>query len=126
MKKTFSSFLGQVNTVLNPTPDDADTEAILIVDGSDSVKLTKLQEAIYKLQINEKTFLEDPDPALDKQYQCWLEIVDEQHSEESLLKHLTSSVVLNEQYMRLVPDKVSHNLFWKRFVLTFKSLINFK
>lgn len=35
--------LGQVNTVLNPTPDDSDTEAILIVDGSNTVKLTKLQ-----------------------------------------------------------------------------------
>lgn len=35
--------VGQVNTVLNPTPDDSDTEAILIVEGSDTVKLTKLQ-----------------------------------------------------------------------------------
>lgn len=35
--------IGQVNTVLNPTPDDSDTEAILIVEGSDTVKLTKLQ-----------------------------------------------------------------------------------
>lgn len=60
--------------------------------------------------------MKDPEPALDKQYQCWLEIVDEQHSEESLLKHLTSSVVLNEQYMKLVPEKVTHNLFWKRYL----------
>lgn len=39
----FFVVLGQVNTVLNPVPDDSDTEAILIVEGSDTVKLTKLQ-----------------------------------------------------------------------------------
>lgn len=39
-------FAGQMNTALNPTPDDSDTEAILIVEGSDTVKLTKLQVSI--------------------------------------------------------------------------------
>lgn len=64
--------------------------------------------------MDENTFLKDPEPELDKQYQCWLEIIDDQHSKESLVKHLANSVVLNNQYTRLVPNKVAHNLFWKR------------
>ena len=34
---------GQMNEALNPTPDDSDTEAILIVEGQEAVTLTKLQ-----------------------------------------------------------------------------------
>ncbi|KAF2883553.1 hypothetical protein ILUMI_22617 [Ignelater luminosus] len=118
MKRSFSSFLGQMNNVLNPSPspDDSDTEAILITEGSETVTLTKLQQAIYELQKNEKTFLEDPDPSLNKQYQCWLEIIDDQLTEERLNKHLNSSVTLNNQYLKLVPDNVPHQLFWKRYL----------
>nr|CAH7766418.1 unnamed protein product [Callosobruchus chinensis] len=50
--------LSQMNSVLNPSPDDSDTE-ILIVENSETVELTKLQE-------------------LTKQFKCWLEIVDDQ------------------------------------------------
>lgn len=118
MKRSFSSFLGQMNNVLNPSPspDDSDTEAILITEGSETVTLTKLQQAVYELQKNEKVFLEDPDPSVDKQYQCWLEIIDDQLTEERLTKHLTSSATLNNQYLKLVPDNVPHLLFWKRYL----------
>lgn len=34
--------IGQMNTVLNPSPDDSDTE-ILIVENSETVEMTKLQ-----------------------------------------------------------------------------------
>lgn len=114
MKRSFSTFLGQMNTILNPSPDDSDTEAILITEGSETVPLSKLQRAIYELQKNEKTFLNDPEPSLSTKYECWLEIVDEQLTEERLTKHLTSSEMLNKQYLTLVPDMVSHQLFWKR------------
>lgn len=122
MKRSFSSFLGQMNTVLNPSPDDSDTEAILITEGSESVTLTKLQMAIYELQKNEKTFTQNPEECLNKKYECWLEIIDDQLSEERLTKHLTSSVTLNNQYLSLVPDQVSHQLFWKRYLFR-KALI---
>ncbi|KAK4884870.1 hypothetical protein RN001_001141 [Aquatica leii] len=116
MKRSFSSFLGQMNNVLNPSPDDSDTEAILITEGSEAITLTKLQQIIYELQKNEKTFLEDPDPSLDKQYQCWLEIIESQLDEDRLIKHLTNSTILNNQYRKLVPDRVSHEEFWKRYL----------
>lgn len=103
-----------MNTVLNPTPDDSDTEAIMITEGSEAVTLTKLQKAIYELQKNEKTFTQDPESSLRSKYDCWLEIIEDQLTEERLTKQLTSSQMLNNQYLTLVPDKVSHQLFWKR------------
>jgi hypothetical protein len=42
MKRSVSSFFGQVSSVLNPTPDDEDEEAIVIHD-SQPVVLTKFQ-----------------------------------------------------------------------------------
>lgn len=116
MKRSISSFLGQMNEVLNPSPDDSDTEAILIVENSDPVTLTKLQQSVYKLQKDEKTFLNDPELALKKQYECWLEIIDDQLSEDRIAKHLASSETLKTQYSTLVPNLVSHTLFWKRYL----------
>lgn len=103
-----------MNTVLNPSPDDSDTEAILIVEDSETVTLTKLQRAVYELQKTDTTFTEDPDDELKKKFECWLEIVDDQLSEDRINKHLKSSVVLRNQYEKLVPDTVPHTLFWKR------------
>ena len=42
MKRSVSSFLGQVTSVLNPSPEDDDEEAIVIHD-SEPVVLTKYQ-----------------------------------------------------------------------------------
>lgn len=104
-----------MNTVLNPSPDDSDTEAILIVEDSETVPLTKLQKAIYELQKTEATFINDPEESLIKKFECWLEIIDDQLSEERINKHLKSSIVLKNQYDKLVPDTVPHSLFWKRY-----------
>lgn len=103
-----------MNTVLNPSPDDSDTEAILIVEDSETVTLTKLQKAIYELQKEDTTFTNDPEEVLAKKFECWLEIIDDQLSEDRINKHLTSSNVLRNQYKKLVPDTVPHSLFWKR------------
>ncbi|CAH1965575.1 unnamed protein product [Acanthoscelides obtectus] len=115
MKRSFSSFLGQMNSVLNPSPDDSDTE-ILIVENSETVELTKLQKAIYDLQKNADTFLKDPDESLSKQFRCWLEIVDDQLSDDRIAKYVNSSEILKRQYAKLVPEVVEHHLFWKRYL----------
>ncbi|KAJ8979469.1 hypothetical protein NQ317_002819 [Molorchus minor] len=115
MKRTFSSFLGQMNSALNPSPDDSDTE-ILIVENSETVRLTKLQKVIYELQKDPTTFLCDPEPELGKQFQCWLEIIDDQLSDDRIAKHVNSSEILKNQYAKLVPDIVEHQLFWKRYL----------
>ncbi|XP_065167398.1 BSD domain-containing protein 1-B-like isoform X1 [Atheta coriaria] len=116
MKRSISSFLGQMNEVLNPSPDDSDTEAIMVVDGQETVPLTKLQQAIYELQKSESTFTDDPDESSVKQYQSWLEIIDDELSEERLSRHLLKSQMLKDQYTSLVPLKVEHGAFWKRYL----------
>ncbi|KAL1501529.1 hypothetical protein ABEB36_006834 [Hypothenemus hampei] len=116
VKRSFSTFLGQMNTVLNPSPEDEDTE-ILIVENSETHELTKLQKALYQLQKNADTFLSDPQPYLQEQYQCWLEILEpNQLSDERIVKYVNSSELLKKQYAQLVPDIVDHQLFWKRYL----------
>lgn len=115
MKRSISSFMGQVNNVLNPSPDDSDAE-MLIVENSETVTLNKFQKALYELQKDPITFLEDPDECLQKQYNCWLEIIDDQLSDDRIAKHVNSSEVLKCQYAKLVPEVVEHQTFWKRYL----------
>nr|XP_023019410.1 BSD domain-containing protein 1-A-like isoform X2 [Leptinotarsa decemlineata] len=115
MKRSFSSFIGQMSNVLNPSPDDSDTE-VLIVENSETVTLTKFQKALYELQNDPRTFLCDPEEELHKQFQCWLEIIDDQLCDERIAKQVNSSEVLKRQYAKLVPEIVEHQLFWKRYL----------
>ncbi|ERL88267.1 BSD domain-containing protein 1-A isoform X1 [Dendroctonus ponderosae] len=116
VKRSFSTFLGQMNTVLNPGPDDEDTE-ILIVENSETHQLNKLQQALYELQKDPDTYLSDPAPQLRKQYECWLEILEpDQLSDERIAKQVNSSEVLKQHYAKLVPEVLEHQLFWKRYL----------
>lgn len=124
--------IGQMNTVLNPSPDDSDTE-ILIVENSETVEMTRLQvfiviilllyyfhhnkflqKSLYKLQKDRNTFINHPEEKLSKQFQCWLEMIDDQLSDELIARHVNSSEILKQQYAILVPDFVEHHMFWKR------------
>ncbi|XP_066260710.1 BSD domain-containing protein 1-like isoform X2 [Euwallacea similis] len=116
VKRSFSSFLGQVNTALNPGPDDEDTE-VLIVENSETHQLNNLQRALYELQKTPETYMCDPDPSLKQQYECWLEILDgEQLSDDRIAKHVNSSEVLKKYYAKLVPEILEHQMFWKRYL----------
>ncbi|XP_076269091.1 BSD domain-containing protein 1-B-like [Rhynchophorus ferrugineus] len=116
VKRSFSTFLGQMNTVLNPTPDDSDTE-ILIIENSETHSLSKYQKALYELQKNPETYLCDPDLSLQQQYECWLEILEsDQLSDDRIARHVNSSEVLKKHYAKLVPDVIEHQLFWKRYL----------
>ncbi|XP_077283831.1 uncharacterized protein LOC143909626 isoform X2 [Arctopsyche grandis] len=114
MKKSFSTFLDQVNTVLNPSPDDDDAEAILIIDG-DSVTLTNFQRDLLSLQKLDATYLIAPEgPALASML-AWLEATT-RPSPTILEKHIRSSPVLQEKLERLVPHAVSRDDFWERYL----------
>lgn len=54
MKKSVSSFLGQMSSALNPLPDDED-EALMIV-GSDTVTLSRLQVLNFILIVSLRKF----------------------------------------------------------------------
>lgn len=115
MKKSFSSFLGQVTEALVPSlEDDEETEAVLITaDGT--VTLTGFHKHLAELQAREDTYLEEPADELREKYKRWMEVVEqEQFTEPRLSKHLASSTILNEKYVTLVPSRVAHMEFWKR------------
>lgn len=116
MKKSLSSFFGQVSEALAPTIEDDDTEAVLITsDGV--VTLTGFQKHLADLQANDTTYLTPPDSTLNDNYRRWLEIIDQdQFTQNQLAKQLASSEILNEKYLTLVPEQVSHMEFWKRYL----------
>ncbi|XP_050092947.1 BSD domain-containing protein 1-A-like [Anopheles aquasalis] len=117
MKKSFSSFLGQVTEALVPSlEDDEETEAVLITaDGT--VTLTGFHKHLAELQAREETYIEEPADELREKYKRWMEVVEqEQFTEPRLSKHLASSTILNEKYVTLVPSRVAHMEFWKRYL----------
>jgi len=118
MKKSVSLFLDQMSSALNPLPDDED-EALMIV-GSDTIKLSRLQAQIYTLADDPNTFLMEVDDQLDKRYKAWLDWVKSGDSSllsnEKLTKILNECSPLNDNYQKLVPDSVSHADFWYRFL----------
>uniref|UniRef100_A0A182N271 BSD domain-containing protein n=1 Tax=Anopheles dirus TaxID=7168 RepID=A0A182N271_9DIPT len=117
MKKSFSSFLGQVTEALVPSlEEDEETEAVLITaDGT--LTLTGFYKHLAELQANNDTYLEEPADELREKYKRWMEVVEqEQFTEPRLAKHLASSTILNEKYVTLVPAKVAHMNFWKRYL----------
>ncbi|XP_021914019.1 BSD domain-containing protein 1-like isoform X2 [Zootermopsis nevadensis] len=115
MKRSVSSFFGQVSSVLNPSPEDEDEEAIVIHD-SQPVVLTKYQMLQRALVANPDTFLFDPDKKYEQQYEAWLEIIEDQLTADRLSKMMTANPDLHSQYTALVPDQVSHLEFWQRYL----------
>ncbi|XP_052902193.1 BSD domain-containing protein 1-A-like [Anopheles moucheti] len=117
MKKSFSSFLGQVTEALVPSlEEDEETEAVLITaDGT--LTLTGFYKHLAEMQANNDTYMEEPADELREKYKRWMEVVEqEQFTEPRLAKHLASSTILNEKYVTLVPAKVAHMNFWKRYL----------
>lgn len=59
----------------------------------------------------------EPSIELDGKYKRWLEVVEQdQFTEPRLAKHLTLSQILHDKYTSLVPDKLPHMEFWKRYL----------
>lgn len=116
MKKSFSTFLGQMSEVLVPPMEDEEAEPMMITkDGL--VALTGFAKHLAELQINDATYLNEPDAMLASQYQRWLEVIEQdQFTEPRLTKQLTTSQILNDKYLALVPTKVAHMDFWKRYL----------
>ncbi|XP_055694457.1 BSD domain-containing protein 1-A-like [Lutzomyia longipalpis] len=116
VKKSLSSFLGQVTEALIPNIEDEDTEAVLITNNG-TITLTGFQKHLAELQGKDETYLTEPSDDLAEKYQRWLQVVEQdQFTEQRLAKHLTGSQILNEKYLSLVPDSVPHMEFWKRYL----------
>lgn len=118
VKKSISTFFGQVTEALIPSLDDDQdqVEAVLITtDGQ--VTLTGFQKHLAELQAAGETYLTAPAASLAENYDRWLAITEQdQFTQNRLAKHLTSSEILNEKYLTLVPDQVPHMDFWQRYL----------
>lgn len=118
MKKSLSTFFGQVSEALIPSLDDDQdqAEAVLITtDGQ--VTLTGFQRHLAGLQSEDTTYLTEPSGKLAENYQRWLEVTEQdQFTQNRLAKHLTSSEILNEKYLTLVPEQCTHMDFWQRYL----------
>lgn len=117
MKKSFSTFLGQVTEALVPTLDEEEEGEDVLITHEGSEELHGFYKHLAELQSMEGTYLEEPSDELSEKYKRWMEVVEqEQFTEPRLARHLASSTILNEQYIALVPSKVAHMDFWKRYL----------
>lgn len=116
VKRSVSSFLGQVSNALSPPPQDEDEEAIMI-HNSQPVPLTPFQKKLHALITDPDTFLIAPSEADLPQYKAWLEVTQEVlDNEQRLARMLAANPDLHCQFTRLVPEKVSESLFWERYL----------
>lgn len=115
VKRSVSSFLGTVSNVLNPLPDDDAEEAILI-QNDQPIPLSKFQLKLHDLIKNPETFTEPIPETQMTQFNSWLTICDEQMTKEKLTKLLVASPDLHNQFEVLVPDQLSYNDFWRRYL----------
>lgn len=60
----------------------------------------------HALVTNPNTFLLGPEKEYEKQYEAWLEIVEDQLSADRLSKLMASNPELHSQYTALVPSQV--------------------
>lgn len=116
VKRSVSSFLGQVSHALSPPPQDEDEEAIMIFN-SQPVPLTPFQKKLHALITNQDTFLVAPSESDLPQYKAWLEVTQETlDNEQRLMRMLAANPELHCQFTKLVPNEVSASLFWERYL----------
>ncbi|XP_075985208.1 uncharacterized protein LOC142982551 isoform X2 [Anticarsia gemmatalis] len=116
MKKSLSTFIGQVSTVLNPEPDDEDDTEVILSSG-DTTMLSTYKKELEALQRVDATFIV---PAYSAEFEAWRASLES--TEAGLIspaaagRRLDASPLLRSQYDKLVPDAVSHDDFWERYL----------
>lgn len=117
VKKSISSFFGQVTEALIPSLDDDDYAEAVLITADGQVTLTGFHKHLAEMQAVPATYLQPPETFLAENYHRWMEVVEQdQFTQNRLAKHLASSEILNEKYLTLVPDQVSHMEFWQRYL----------
>ncbi|XP_021943224.1 BSD domain-containing protein 1 [Folsomia candida] len=108
----FNVALEQMSTIFGVGPDDEDEE--VIVGGNPGrVVVDRVQAKIYSLALDDAVFLNDPED-MDA-YEKWLAHFDLEVKNDEIAELLTTNPHLQLHYSQLVPDKVSHLVFWHRF-----------
>ncbi|XP_037296774.1 BSD domain-containing protein 1 isoform X2 [Manduca sexta] len=116
VKKSLSTFIGQVSTVLNPEPDDEDDTEVILSSG-DTTMLSTYKKELEALQRVDATFIV---PAYSPEFEAWLASLESTEggvlSPTAAVRRLDSNPILKAQYEKLVPDAVSHEEFWERYL----------
>lgn len=115
MKKSLSSFIGQVSTVLNPEPDDEDDTEVILSSG-DTTMLSTYKKELEALQRVDATYIV---PAYSPEFEAWKGSLEDSETVitlTSVVRRLDSNPILKSQYDKLVPDAVSHEEFWERYL----------
>ncbi|XP_043215674.1 BSD domain-containing protein 1-like isoform X2 [Amphibalanus amphitrite] len=116
VKKSVSGFLTHVHKVFTPdTAQDDDAEAYVLQDGQ-PVLLDRLQTELYRLAADPSTYLTEPAESERVRYEVWSADLDLEARQTELSDLLASNRTVLEQYTSLVPAKVSHVLFWHRYL----------
>ncbi|XP_013145720.1 PREDICTED: BSD domain-containing protein 1-like isoform X2 [Papilio polytes] len=115
MKKSFSTFIEQVNTVLNPEPDDEDDTEVILSSG-DTTMLSTYKKELEALQRVDATYIVAADSAEFDAWRATTENTCGQVVPAAAAKRLEANPILKEQYNKLVPDAVTHNEFWERYL----------
>ncbi|VVC98927.1 BSD domain-containing protein 1-A-like [Leptidea sinapis] len=115
MKKSLSTFIGQVSTVLNPEPDDEDEDTEVILSSGDTMALSSYKKELESLQRVDATYIV---PAYSAEFTAWRASLESDSviTAASAYKRLENSPLLKAQYQKLVPDAVSHDEFWERYL----------
>jgi len=107
-----NSLLEQVSSIFGVEPED-DDETSLRVGKDGPVVISRIEARIHTLAMNEDIFLHDP---VDTEtYDAWMAKFDLETKNSEMTNWLTDNPHLQLHYSQLVPDKVSHLLFWHRF-----------
>ncbi|XP_068624971.1 BSD domain-containing protein 1-like isoform X2 [Battus philenor] len=116
MKKSFSTFIGQVSTVLNPEPDDEDDTEVILSSG-DTTMLSTYKKELEALQRVDATYIV---PAYSPEFEAWRTSLETSEAgiitPASAIKRLEANPILKAQYNKLVPDAVTHEEFWERYL----------
>eukprot|EP00094_Tigriopus_californicus_P004567 TCALIF_04399-PA protein Name:"Similar to BSDC1 BSD domain-containing protein 1 (Bos taurus)" AED:0.12 eAED:0.12 QI:742/0.75/0.6/1/1/1/5/0/398 len=114
MKKSVSSFWSYASGYANQmfVQDDLEADAIL-VRGDNPVLLDRLQAQLHALASDPGTFEADPHPKDKVQWDEWACDLDKRQGEISDL--MVNNPDIRQHYTAMVPEKVSHKLFWRRY-----------
>ncbi|XP_024080347.1 BSD domain-containing protein 1-A-like isoform X2 [Cimex lectularius] len=117
VKKSLSSFLDQISDVFVPPSEDDQVYVPLVVKDGEPVQLSPIQMKLYTLISSEGTYTTPIELEFKDRFEAWLKVSEEIFTNVKYLSiSLASNSKLQDKYTQLVPDKVSHSDFWKRYL----------
>lgn len=112
MKRSVSTLLGTVSQAFTLTREESEEE-LCVIRNNEPVILDRVQSQVYTMQIEPKTYLEDPQPL--EEYEQWLRTFDLERMQPELSDTLINNPEVQSLYTKLVPAMVSHIVFWHRY-----------